>query len=106
MEIAGINHAVSMKRVAGIVNSVSRYYPEISVPMPRAEEVWHGLRPCSPDGLPYLGVHPRLRNVMIATGHAMLGVSLGAGTGKIVADLIKGEKSEVDLAPFSPARFA
>jgi len=51
MEIGGINHDINMNRVRGIVETIPKYYPEMRVQFP--SKVWHGLRPCSPDGLPF-----------------------------------------------------
>lgn len=67
---------------------------------------WYGLRPCSPDGLPYLGHSLRDDNLVVAAGHAMLGVSLGPITGQIVARLIAAEPPGFDLALLSPDRYS
>ncbi len=64
-------------------------------------ETWAGLRPVTPDGVPLIGFAPGYSNLVIATGHAMLGLSLGPGTGKLVADLLNGTLPDVDLRPFS-----
>ena len=66
---------------------------------------WSGLRPCTPDGLPVIGAHPRAARVLIATGHGMLGVTLGPLTGRLVADLAAGRPEHPALASLSPARF-
>jgi D-amino-acid dehydrogenase len=105
MEIAGLNTSVNMKRVKGIIDSIPRYYPSLKVPALKKEDVWAGLRPCSPDGLPYVGAMKTSPEVIIATGHAMMGLSLGAGTGKIVAALVDGQQIPVDLSLFRPERF-
>lgn len=105
MEIAGINKTINMKRVKGIVDSIARYYPGINVSMPSAEKIWHGLRPCSPDGLPYIGRTRGIDNLVIATGHSMMGISLGPATGKLVAELVNNERPGMELAPFRPERF-
>lgn len=105
MEIAGVNHKISMNRVKGIVESIPKYYPDMKVGVPAKDKIWHGLRPCSPDGLPYLGRSRQVGNLIVATGHAMLGVSLGPGTGKLVADLVDEKKPEVGLASFDPDRY-
>ena len=65
-------------------------------------DIWAGLRPCLPDGLPAIG---RLGNVVVATGHAMKGVSLAPITGRLVAQLLAGEQPDHDLAPLDPNRF-
>jgi D-amino-acid dehydrogenase len=106
MEITGVNHKISMNRVRGIVESIPKYYPEMKVDVPTKEKVWHGLRPCSPDGLPYIGRSQQLHNLIIATGHSMLGISLGPGTGKMVADLVDEKKPDVGLLSFNPERFS
>lgn len=68
-------------------------------------ERWAGLRPTTPDGLPIVGPAPSWDNVTYATGHAMLGLSLGPATGRIVSQLVCGERPDLDLALCSPARF-
>lgn len=105
MEITGVDHSISMNRVKGIVDSIPRYYPEMKVAMPRTEEIWHGLRPCSPDGLPYIGRSKKITNLILATGHSMMGLSLGPGTGKLVSELINQEKTSIGIAAFTPERF-
>jgi D-amino-acid dehydrogenase len=105
MEITGIDHSVNMNRVRGIVQAIPRYYPEMSVAMPKKEAVWHGLRPCSPDGLPYIGRSRKIYNLILATGHSMMGLSLGPATGKLVAELADNEVPSVDLTAFRPERF-
>ncbi len=65
--------------------------------------MWYGYRPCSADGMPYIG---KLKeNVIVATGHAMVGLSLGAGTGKLVSEIANGEKTSLDIKLYSPMRF-
>ncbi len=106
LEVAGTDMSVNMNRVRGIVQSINQYYPDIRVDMPKVEAVWSGLRPCSPDGLPYIGRVPQAENVVVATGHGMMGLSLGPATGKLVADVIAGNRPVVELAPFAPGRFS
>ena len=106
MEIAGIDHRINMNRVKGIVDAIPHYYPEMNVPIPNQEVVWHGLRPCSPDGLPYIGRLNRLKNVILATGHSMMGLSLGPGTGKLIAEIVNEEKESINIHLFDPERFA
>ena len=69
-------------RVRGIIAAATTYYPEIRRRTSTASRRGAGLRPCSPDGLPYVGRTARFANLSIATGHAMMGVSLGPVTGK------------------------
>jgi D-amino-acid dehydrogenase len=105
MEITGINHSISMNRVKGIVESIPKYYPEMKVEMPKKAEVWHGLRPCSPDGLPYIGRSKKIKNLVVATGHSMMGLSLGPGTGSLVKELVGHEKTKISVVSFDPHRF-
>ncbi|NOS55194.1 MAG: FAD-dependent oxidoreductase, partial [Cyclobacteriaceae bacterium] len=105
MEITGIDHSISINRVKGIVDSIPHYYPEMKVEMPKKEEVWHGLRPCSPDGLPYIGRSKKIKNLVIATGHSMMGLSLGPGTGLLVKEIVGQEKTTMMIDTFNPGRF-
>lgn len=106
MEITSLNTPPRMQRVKGILDAVKRYYPEFDVPMPAPEKVWYGYRPCSADGLPYIGRSGKVKNLVVATGHSMLGLSLGAGTGKLVADIANETRPAMDITPFSADRFA
>jgi D-amino-acid dehydrogenase len=106
MEIAGLDESVTRKRVEGIVDSFTRYFPDFSAADFAGVEPWRGLRPCSPDGLPYIGRSGCAGNLTVAAGHAMLGLSLGPATGRLVAQLLSGQKTEVDLSPMSPDRYA
>ena len=73
--------------------------------MPPVEKIWYGFRPTSADGLPYIGRIKKYKNVTVATGHSMLGLSLGAGTGKLVSEIINEQKPGIDLKPFEVERF-
>lgn len=106
MEIAGLNQDINPARVRGIVDSFCRYYPAFQPADFAAVKPWTGLRPCSPDGLPYLGRTAKFANLSLATGHAMMGMSLGPVSGKLLADILAGEKPAMDLALLSPDRFS
>ncbi len=106
MEIAPVNDTVNLKRVQGIVQSLPKYFRNLDVAMPDEKDVWFGFRPCSPDGLPYIGRSGKINNLIIAGGHAMMGLSLGPASGKVIADLLNEQKSEVDIKAFNPDRFA
>lgn len=69
------------------------------------KETWAGLRPTTPDGMPIIGRSPRHNNFVLATGHAMLGLSLGPGTGQVVAELVNGKETAFDLSPLRMERF-
>ncbi len=105
MEIAPVKNSVNLKRVEGIVQSLPKYFRNLDVIMPEEKDVWFGFRPCSPDGLPYIGKPGKINNLVIAGGHAMMGLSLGPASGKVISDLANGQKPEVDIRVFHPDRF-
>jgi D-amino-acid dehydrogenase len=105
MELSGINNKVLINRMQGIYDSAKDFYPGLKIDFPPADKIWNGLRPVTPDGLPYIGRTNTYKNVIIAGGHAMLGISEGTGTGKIVSQLIKNEKPEIAMEAFNPQRF-
>jgi D-amino-acid dehydrogenase len=106
MEVTATSTPPRYNRVQGILNAVRKFFPEFDVPMPAKEKIWYGYRPCSADGLPYIGRIKKYKNVVIATGHSMLGLSLGAGTGKLVSELVSEQKTSIDLATFAVERFS
>lgn len=105
LEISNFSEKINQFRLQGILNSLRHYYPEFSVEMPDEKSVWHGYRPCSPDGLPYIGKSKKIENLIVATGHAMMGMSTGPATGKLVAQMFAGEKTEMDVSLFRVDRF-
>ena len=96
MEVGGLDLSVNPARVRGIVKSVHAYFPEFTEKDFEGVKPWAGLRPVSPDGVPYLGQVPGLTNLLAASGHAMMGLSLGPVSGRLVADLLAGD------SPFRP----
>jgi D-amino-acid dehydrogenase len=106
MEIGGINHIINSKRVNTIANAVEEFYPDLKVNKQEKDKAQCGLRPCSPDGLPYIGKSSKYKNVTFATGHAMMGWSLGPATGKLVSEIISQKKRSLDLSPFAVDRFS
>jgi D-amino-acid dehydrogenase len=105
MELSGINNKVLINRMQGIYDSAKDFYPGLKIDFPPADKIWNGLRPVTPDGLPYIGKTSAYKNVIIAGGHAMLGISEGTGTGKIVSQLVKNTKTEIVIEAFNPQRF-
>jgi len=106
MELSGINHEVRTERVRQIIESVPLYFPEFREADFAGIEPWHGLRPVSPDGLPYIGRFNRYPNLTAACGHAMLGLTLAPISGRLVAEVIGGRKPSVNLALLNPNRYA
>ncbi len=106
MELGGINHHINSTRVNAIAKAGESYYKNIKITNQEKLTAKCGLRPCSPDGLPYIGKTKKFKNLTIATGHAMMGWSLGPATGKLVAELISEQKPSLNLPPFAVERFS
>lgn len=118
MEIGPVNDRILFPRVQGILEAVPKFLPGYrNDPVFRAladleqlkknlrEKVWFGFRPVSADGMPYIGYAKKTENLLIATGHAMLGLSMGAGTGKLVSELAGGKPASMDMKAFDPQRY-
>ena len=106
MELTGIDATVDPARVRGIVKAVPRYLPDFEPGDFEGVPAWAGLRPCPPDGLPYVGRTRRFRNLTVATGHSMMGVSLAPITGRLVAAMLAGAPPSIDVAALSPDRYS
>lgn len=106
MEMAGIDESITQRRVRGITRAFPQYFPAFEETDFAEVKPWSGLRPVSPDGMPYIGRTQRWKNLTVATGHAMMGLSLAPATGRIVSELLSDEKSSVKLDLMSPDRFA
>ena len=104
MEFSGINEIIRKERVRAIANAANIFYPEIEITATEIDKAISGMRPVSPDGLPYIGRCPEIQNLIFATGHAMMGWSLGPATGKLVAETVYGKKTSMDISPFAPER--
>lgn len=103
MELSGTNLNFDKKRMQRIRSSAALYLKgEIGGDQ---EEEWVGMRPMTPDGLPVIGKVPEMENAYIATGHAMVGMSMAPATGKIMSDLISRDNTEFDISAFKPSRF-
>ncbi|MBB6327029.1 D-amino-acid dehydrogenase [Algoriphagus iocasae] len=105
MEIAGTNQKININRVKGIYESINRYYPSFEAKFPEENKIWKGLRPCSPDGLPYIGFAPGLSNVLVNSGHSMMGVSLAPASGKIISELHQQKDSSMEISGFKVGRY-
>lgn len=104
MEFSGINDKIEKQRVEAICNAAKAYYPEVEIEEHEKQNAKSGLRPVSPDGLPYIGKSDKFTNVTFATGHAMMGWSLGPATGLLVSEIISGRKASMDISAFHPDR--
>jgi len=105
LELAGMDLSVNMRRVRAMLAAVPAYLPELDPQNLSTAEVWRGLRPCTPDGLPFLGRSAKYANLVVAAGHATVGLSLGPVSGSVVSRLVCGEDPGFDLRPLSPERY-
>ena len=105
MEFSGINDTIRKARVEAIARGASRGFRNWPADPTCATRISGGLRPMAPDGLPVIGWLPSARNVAVATGHGMLGLTMAAATADVLAEMIAtGAPPEV-IKPFSPSRF-
>jgi D-amino-acid dehydrogenase len=105
MEIDGMSTTVNPRRVNGILKAIPRYFPDFTPNDFEGLKAWAGLRPCSPDGLPFVGRTGRYKNLSVATGHAMMGLSLGPITGKLISETISGRTSQLSSTLLNPDRY-
>ena len=107
MEICGTDLSINRTRLQGIIEGFCEFFPAFSPDDFNGIEPWSGLRPCTPDGLPCIGPIPGIQNATVATGHNMLGLSLGPVTGELVAAQLAGQSSiAFDAQRLNPRRFA
>ena len=107
MELGDNDLSINARRVKGILKSIPNYFPQFKVDHFNGIKRWSGLRPCSPDGLPYIGPAGQgAEGVFIATGHAMMGLSLGPITGHLMANILCNEYNDLPLDALFPGRFA
>jgi len=104
MELDKINTRINMQRVKGIVESVPAYFPDLKPAVPAEKDIWYGFRPSSPDGLPYIGRCRKRENLIIATGHGMMGLSLGPATGLLVSQIVSGIATDIKMEPYALVR--
>lgn len=110
MELGPNKLHINEARLAGMEEAIRAFYPGLAPldvkPDGSKDQAWVGLRPCSPDGLPYLGTLPMAQNLVAAAGHGMMGMSMGPVTGLLASQMLSGTKPELDLSLLSPTRHA
>ncbi len=104
MEFSGINDYIRKERVEAIAAGAQKFYPELEITVEEKANAQTGMRPVTPDGLPYIGRSSKIKNLTFATGHAMMGWSLGPATGKLVSEIIGDKKTAMDISAFVPER--
>lgn len=105
LELGGMSTNINQNRLDGIFECLPKYYQEIDIDTEQKKKVWYGYRPCTPDGMPYIGKADTCNNLYVATGHAMMGVSMGPATGKLIAEIISDTKQSMDTSMFRLNRF-
>jgi len=100
MELGFGGMEIRKARIEQIIQAVGQFYPsEVGMKIEQ-EQIWQGHRPCSFDGLPFIGCITAFQNVFVGTGHSMMGVTLAPATGLLLTELISGEKTSLNLNPF------
>lgn len=105
MEIVGRNFSITRPKVNAIKKAIIEYFPEYSMDDLDQEEVWVGLRPCSADGMPYVGKIKSRQNVYLSSGYSMVGMSLSFTAGEIIKQLITTGKADLYNPLIDPNRF-
>jgi len=103
MEFSGLNDVMRRERLEQLTRGAARYLPRLHGDHPASE--WCGLRPMAVDGLPIVGLVPGIQGAAVATGHGMLGLTLGPVSGRIVAELLTDGTTDPRWAPLGPERF-
>ncbi len=103
MEFAGYDESIRPERLQLLRDGAAPFLRE-----PWAEPVertWFGWRPMTWDGLPIIDRAPALKNVVVAAGHNMLGLSMAPATGRLVAEILDDQAPSLDVAPYRAGRF-
>jgi D-amino-acid dehydrogenase len=106
VELAGLDAAPNWRRAAVLRDFARRVFPELPPDLPETRvKVWMGHRPSTPDGLPCIGPASACPDIIHAFGHGHVGLTAGAATARLVADLINGKPPRTDIAPYAAQRF-
>lgn len=106
MELGAAGVEINPPRIRGLVRSAIRHLPAFRPEDFEGVRPWCGHRPCTPDGLPYLGRLPGFENLTLATGHAMMGLSLAPITGLLVSEILSGSPPSIPVTALRPDRYA
>ena len=105
LELTGFDFSENPRRVNAMVKSANDYIISVKTIQNISKNHWSGLRPVAPDGLPVIGSYEKHPNIIVATGHAMMGMTLGPITGKIVSEMVCNQPLSADVISISPNRF-
>lgn len=103
-EFAGLDAAPNYQRADALWTHFKAVLPGLREPGQQATR-WMGRRPGTPDSLPVIGASRTASNVWYGFGHGHMGLTWGPTTGRLIAELMTGVKSNIDLSPFRPDRF-
>lgn len=103
LELVRNDFSINTRRVDVIVRGAKAMLNIGEAPV--AREIWRGLRPCTPDGMPAIGRARGRGDVWLATGHQMTGLKTATGTGLLLAQLMAGETPRFDPEPFRADRY-
>ena len=105
MELCGVDLSLNEEKVEMLYHRIPEYLPDFPAELTLKEEIWSGMRPCTPDGLPYIGRMDGYSNLISATGHAMLGISMGPITGKLVSEIVADKETSLPTGQLNPNRY-
>lgn len=105
LELAGLDPSINRRRVASILKVVPSYLSDVDPDAISEADIWSGYRPCTPDGLPLLGRPSGWQNLVVATGHAMIGITLAPITGQLVAEIVDHQPPSISLDLLAVDRF-
>ncbi len=103
LELSGVNHEIRRPRLEQLTKAAGRFLRIMENATVKSE--WCGLRPCLPDGLPAVGAVSRCAGVFVATGHAMMGLTLAPVTGKLISECVLEGSPSMDITALLPDRF-
>jgi len=103
LELVDQDDSITTRRVEAIIKGTRQF---LRLPQnPKTYEIWRGLRPCTPDGVPMIGKSHKHENLYLCTGHQMLGLQSAPGSARLLGDLMTGSEPIVDPTPFRVSRF-
>ncbi len=102
LEFSGVNHELRRGRLEQLTTAAKRYVDGVGDGPARSE--WCGLRPCRPDGMPFIGPVPGQDGLFVATGHAMLGLTLGPVTGQMISEQVLEGRTSLPAGPLGLER--
>ncbi|MFK7848313.1 MAG: NAD(P)/FAD-dependent oxidoreductase [Rhodothermales bacterium] len=105
LELAGFDDSIDRVRTSSILNTIPDYLPNIKPEEIQTDQIWSGYRPCTPDGLPMIGRSGAYSNLVIATGHAMIGITLAPITGQLVTNVVNQATPSINIMALKPERF-